>query len=1081
MDFILFLVRKLVNELSPQTKIILMSATMQCHLLISYFREVFEHSAVSEPVFVGKKCYHVDEYYLDELSYLLDKYREEDCTNKEQIFAKRCLELLHSEKKLNKHFETFTGTLKASVSFFAQEICTELIVYLARPGESILVFLPGLTEILDYFDMLLNNLEKRNLKSNFDLFVLHSQVSLEEQQSIFEPPSLQTTRVVLSTTIAESALTIPSLTIVINFGISRMPKYDYKQKMVKLVTTWCSKAACSQRSGRVGRLCNGISIHLFPKSFYHHILPDFNLPEMHVTPLGKLLLRARQIGEELGIGKPSELLKLVIEPPSLLQIEYALQELSAIGATVCDGTLNVTETADITWLGKFSLSLPFDLELCRLIFFGLCFGCPVEGIIMATSLSLQQDIFSMPSRFVIKSQEDYRVALSENIVSRFSFDSCVWSDLIMYCRVFKDWFEFSKERSMRFAKSLSKFCISNSLNYNRFHTFICIVSSVANSILSFIETNSNCYKQLYALSLVTKSDLSESLTFCDDIHKLQALIFASFTQNTLLGKRKLDSEIFSERKNALLSHELISSCNYDPNKTLAMMLSRKTTKQHLQLMTSVLLPHQASRVTTSTNGTVGIVEVIDPSSCNDVALLWQFSERRGQWQLDHNEQGLHQTYSCFFSPYEVIWNRIFSNKERVYISTWRNRTGLYCDATTSDAPHIGIVANVQAAESTPHLRGRSLTILPSLSTSKLPIVFLLAFQSYQSSIMLRNNGTYVSAIKVDEFELVFEKWQKLYPLEIKLINLVREELSSIINHTGNKLGEEQLTSFGSLLSKLCNIDCCCTSQESSVISHNKCLNPQNNRYQAFYPSLKCSLISATGLSQADHHLTKTSIDTVQSMVQPRDTVQSMVQPRDTVQSMVQPRDTVQSMVQPRDTVQSMVQPRDTVQSMVQPRDTVQSMVQPRDTIQSMVESLSIQDTAVQSIQYTAMIHSMVQSRDLHTVNHPRPPLLSTPPFYGNLPPPGLPPPGFPSPRFPPGFLPPFNSQLGPIEKEIIKLILNNKGTILYSKLVNDRYILSLVSLYNVNLNIPFLLSTGLFKVYPWTENRDFVITLLSIT
>jgi ATP-dependent RNA helicase TDRD9 len=775
-DFVMLLVRKLVMELSPLTKIILMSATLQGKLFVNYFREMFDKEKVPDPIFVGLKRFEVKEYFLDQIKDVLD----DSTQSNHQLAAKSYLESLCGLKVFSQLIESFNPSVKPSITLTSQEVCSELIIHYSVLGQSILVFLPGLSDIMDYYDILSDVLKRRKIDHLYKLFVLHSQVPIEEQHLILKSPPLDVVHVILSTNIAETALTIPQLAVIINFGICRLPKYDHKRQMMQLVTSWCSKSSCSQRAGRVGRLFEGTAIHLFPKSFHQHVLPDFNPPEMHTTPLGKLLLRARQIGEELNISSPSELLKLVVEPPSLLQLEHALQELLFIGAIVTTDCTKVTEDSDITLLGKFSLALSIDLELCRLVFYSLCFGCPVEGIIMAAAISHHQDVFTMPSRVLINSTESYLQSLKNSLRTRFEYDDGIYSDLIVICRLYQSLLQFCIDNSLKFTKGLNKFCTFQSTSYQRLHSLVCIISSLADSVLNFVDKSNSSYNKIYLLTQVTtSSDMGEfhdTELFCNDEGIMQSVIMAAFIRNVVFGKRKIESDIAGERKKACIGRDVIDRFKFKPGKSLVSNCNRKLTTNDLEKIVKYVCPDSSCKVII--DGFMCAVEVTD-LYCEgfDVPLLWQFGERRGSKMDDGTP------YPYFFSPYELVWNRIHGNHERLNLFSWRNKTGFVCELSEAPPARMGVVSVIQGSESTEFVRGKYLTLFPSLTTSRLSVLLLLAFQPFHVPVQLRNNGKCITAMKIDQFEIDFEKWQVLTVEDVMIINKLRRALSKVVGCT----------------------------------------------------------------------------------------------------------------------------------------------------------------------------------------------------------------------------------------------------------------------------------------------------------
>lgn len=375
-DFAMLVIRKLVSEGGGGVKVIIMSATMQGSLLVNYFEELFDHSEVSMPYFVGAKHYPVQTYFIDQLDSLADssklhwhRKQELSCSHLRSIMAARPLQSVRASLASLPHVTDFTMTT-----------CTHIIISQCKVGESILVFLPGLSAISKYFEEFYEYLNNHELTNYFRVFILHSQVPLEDQRDAFLDPPLDTVHVILATNIAESSITLPKLRMVVNFGIHHQLQYDQKKRISCLKKNWCSRSSCTQRAGRAGRVFDGIAVHLFTEKFYRLILPQYDQPEIVNAPLAKLVLQAKVIGKKLGIMSPSELLCSAIEQPSLEQMEAAVKDLADLGAIASYRDKEMNEKADITMIGYFSLSLPMDLALCRLVIFSVFLASPLKGL-----------------------------------------------------------------------------------------------------------------------------------------------------------------------------------------------------------------------------------------------------------------------------------------------------------------------------------------------------------------------------------------------------------------------------------------------------------------------------------------------------------------------------------------------------------------------------------------------------------------------------------------------------------------------------------------------------------------------------
>ena len=121
--------------------------------------------------------------------------------------------------------------------------------------------------------------------SFIDVFVLHSQIPLEDQSNAFVAPAPNRMNILLATNLAESSVTIPSLRLVINTALQQYSHFDSVQQMSVLRKMWASKAARSQRAGRAGREFPGVVIHTIPRSLYTLLqtFPNLKCPPLHWT------------------------------------------------------------------------------------------------------------------------------------------------------------------------------------------------------------------------------------------------------------------------------------------------------------------------------------------------------------------------------------------------------------------------------------------------------------------------------------------------------------------------------------------------------------------------------------------------------------------------------------------------------------------------------------------------------------------------------------------------------------------------------------------------------------------------------
>lgn len=163
----------------------------------------------------------------------------------------------------------------------------------AGDSGNILVFLPGISDIRKAQEALLETNEFSDNSEN-ELCILHSSISLEEQKRIISPARpADKRRVILSSAIAETSLTVPGVNVVIDSGLSRVNRMDINTGMEKLTTEKESEFSAEQRKGRAGRLCEGTCIRLWEK---HDVrVKDFP-PEILWADLVPLVLECSERG-----------------------------------------------------------------------------------------------------------------------------------------------------------------------------------------------------------------------------------------------------------------------------------------------------------------------------------------------------------------------------------------------------------------------------------------------------------------------------------------------------------------------------------------------------------------------------------------------------------------------------------------------------------------------------------------------------------------------------------------------------------------------------------------------------------------
>ncbi|MRX08221.1 ATP-dependent RNA helicase HrpA [Pseudoduganella sp. FT25W] len=238
----------------------------------------------------------------------------------------------------------------------------------ARIGSGdILVFLPGEREIRDAAEAL-----RKHHSPHVEILPLFARLSAEEQERVFKTTNAR--RIVLSTNVAETSLTVPGIRYVVDAGLARVKRYSYRNKVEQLQIEPIAQSAANQRAGRCGRVADGVCIRLYDEQDFIQ-RPKFTEPEILRSSLASVILRMKTLHLADVETFP------FIEPPLARAIADGYQLLQELGA--------VDEYNQITPLGTKLAKLPLDPRVGRMILAALDNVCLNEVLIIASALSVQ--------------------------------------------------------------------------------------------------------------------------------------------------------------------------------------------------------------------------------------------------------------------------------------------------------------------------------------------------------------------------------------------------------------------------------------------------------------------------------------------------------------------------------------------------------------------------------------------------------------------------------------------------------------------------------------------------------------------
>ncbi|MEI5673025.1 MULTISPECIES: ATP-dependent RNA helicase HrpA [unclassified Nocardioides] len=309
------------------------------------------------------------------------------------------------------------------------EAIVEAVKELAQEGPGdVLVFLPGEREIRDTAEAL-SDLPRT------EILPLYSRLSAAEQHRVFSSHGNATRRVVLSTNVAETSLTVPGIRYVVDTGVARISRYSLRTKVQRLPIEPISQASANQRSGRCGRVEAGIAIRLYSEEDFEG-RPEFTDPEILRTNLASVILQMASLG--LGdLGRFP-----FVEPPDKRNVQSGVQLLEELGA-LREGRLSK--------LGRRLARLPIDPRLARMILEAERLGCVREVIVIAAALSLQDP----------RERPEEQRAQADQLHARFKHET---SDFLTLLNLWRHLKEQQRELS---GSAFRRMCKAEFLNYLR--------------------------------------------------------------------------------------------------------------------------------------------------------------------------------------------------------------------------------------------------------------------------------------------------------------------------------------------------------------------------------------------------------------------------------------------------------------------------------------------------------------------------------------------------------------------------------------------------------------------------------------
>lgn len=403
-DFLLGICKCLLRA-RPEIKIVLMSATININLFANFFDE--EGAKIIE---VPGRLYPIKLHYMPHL-----------------VNPNLRLESKSKSEKLNP--EPYIRIMSMIDKKYPKD----------EKGD-LLIFVSGLNEIQSIVDAAK---EYAQQNQNWIVLPLHSSLSMQDQDKVFDYAPDGMRKCIVATNIAETSITIDGIRFVIDSGKMKEMTYDPNYKMQRLKEMWISKASAEQRKGRAGRTGPGVCFRLYSDKEYYE-LESYTKAEIHRVPLESLLLQM------ISMGLPNARLFPFIEPPSMESIENSILALKQLEALTTDEKLSS--------LGKALSKIPADVTIGKMLMIGSVFRQLQATLILASALNVQSPF----------TNRAFRDAECEKL--RSDCDSS-HGDPITLLNLYREWLLVKKHNDPRdhHQESSKKWCRNRGLEEQRFY------------------------------------------------------------------------------------------------------------------------------------------------------------------------------------------------------------------------------------------------------------------------------------------------------------------------------------------------------------------------------------------------------------------------------------------------------------------------------------------------------------------------------------------------------------------------------------------------------------------------------------
>ncbi|XP_008195117.1 ATP-dependent RNA helicase DHX30 isoform X1 [Tribolium castaneum] len=396
-DLLLNLLRNAITK-NNNLKLIVMSATVDIDLFKNYLND-------APTMHIPGFTYPVKSHFLDDINLDLGKTRK-ICENNESP------NVMHEDvAKIIKH------------------------VHDTKDEGAILCFLPGWEDIVKVQKLI-------PMRGDLAVLCLHSRLQDSDQRKIFSrtPPGVR--KVILSTNIAETSVTIDDVVYVVDTGIHKENRFDNAKGVTCIDNYWISQSSMTQRRGRAGRVRPGESFHLYTKSKYDSFSP-FTDPEILKTSLTKIVLNSKVYSNNMDA---LEFMSQLPSPPEKNTTRRAVRELKDLQL--------LDENENLTSLGRVLANFQLEPKLAKVLVNAVVFKCVTPVVDIVTIFSSNTELFSTS-------------LVDKDTIKQIKTKGSKHSDHLAMMRLFEAWLQLMEERD---ASAAERYCYDAKLVHHKLVT-----------------------------------------------------------------------------------------------------------------------------------------------------------------------------------------------------------------------------------------------------------------------------------------------------------------------------------------------------------------------------------------------------------------------------------------------------------------------------------------------------------------------------------------------------------------------------------------------------------------------------------